>query len=287
MICHLTPLALFLVSNRGVIVVDCPPTIGHKILWAIGNLTSQPITHVVYSHVHADHIGAAWIFGNKVTTIAHIDTARYLEFTPDSNRPVPDITFHGSYSLRVGNQSLELSYKGEVHVQGNIFIYAPTQKVLMLVDVVFPGWIPFALLGQTKYLPGFIRAHDQILAYDFDHYIGGHLGRSGNRTDVLIQREYVRDLFTNCVWAVNQSATNDPNIGAAAIFGPVMTKNPGNPWAAFKVYLDTLAEVCADLTNKKWLGKLGGADVFQFENAGVVIESLRLDYGILGPSGTV
>lgn len=255
--------------------------------WAIGNITSKPITHVVYSHMHADHIGGVWIFGDKVTTIAHIETARYLEFQPDSNRPVPKITFDKSYTLIVGNQTMELSYKGEVHVHGNIFIYAPIQKVLMLVDVVFPGWIPFSMLGQTKYLPRYIHAHDQILAYDFKHYIGGHLGRSGNRTDVLVQKEYVGDLFNNCVVVMNTSATYDPNIGAGAILGQVNLKNPGNPWARFKVYLDTLAEACANRTNEKWLGKLGAMDVFQFENAGTVIESLRLDYGILGPSGTV
>lgn len=279
--------AFFLVSTKGVIVVDCPPTIGHMMFWAIGNITSQPITHVVYSHMHADHIGGVFIYGDKVTTIAHIETARYLSFIGDSNRPVPKVTFHDSYTLQVGNQTLELSYKGEVHVHGNIFIYAPIQKVLILIDVVFPGWTPFALLGQTKYLPRFVHAHDQILAYDFEHYIGGHLGRSGNRTDVLVQKEYVGDLLTNCIWAMNESATNDPAIGATAIFGPVQLKNPGNPWATFKVFLDTLAEVCANLTNEKWLGRLGAADVFQFENAGLVIESLRLDYGILGPSVTV
>lgn len=41
--------ALFLVSTEGVIVVDCPPTIGTKLIHAIGNVTDQPVTHLVYS----------------------------------------------------------------------------------------------------------------------------------------------------------------------------------------------------------------------------------------------
>jgi hypothetical protein len=69
--------------------------------------------------------------------------------------------------------------------------------------------------------------------------------------------------------------------------GAGSTKNQRNGWAPFKVYLDVLAEACANRTNGKWLGKLAAADVFQFENAGLVIESLRLDYGILGPFITV
>jgi len=79
-------------------------------------------------------------------------------------------------------------------VHGNIFIYAPIQKVLMLVDVVYPGWTPFANLGETKYVPGLMNSIDQILKYDFDHYIGGHVGKTGNRTDVLVQQEYMNDL---------------------------------------------------------------------------------------------
>src|SRR5450756_1244290 len=87
------PPAFFLVSTKGVIVVDCPPTIGHKILYAIGNITSIPITHLVYSHSHADHISGVWIFGKDVKTIAHVDTALHLSLTPDPTRPPPKITF--------------------------------------------------------------------------------------------------------------------------------------------------------------------------------------------------
>ncbi|CZT43163.1 uncharacterized protein RSE6_03157 [Rhynchosporium secalis] len=257
------------------------------LLWAIGNVTSIPITHVIYSHSHADHIGGVFLFGNKVITIAHSETARYLTLTPDPNRPIPHVTFTKSYTLCVGNQTLELDYKGENHLIGNIFIYAPVQKVLMLVDVIYPGWTPFALLGQTKNVPGFILSHYQILEYDFKHISGGHLGRSGNRADVLIQLEYILDLKRNCENAINISATGDLDIGAAALFGPVKAKNPGNGWAPFKVYLDVMADYCANTTNEKWLGRLAAADVFQFENAGVMIESLRIDFGILGPSATV
>ena len=104
---------------------------------------------------------------------------------------------------------------------------------------------------------------------------------------MLVQQQYVSDLMTNCEYAINLSATDDPTYGAAALLGPVQAANPGNLWAVFKVYLDTMANLCANLTNEKWLGVLAAADVFQFENAGTVIESLRIDYGVLGPFGTV
>ncbi len=53
--------------------------------------------------------------------------------------PAPTVTFSDSYTLTVGNQTLELEHKGPNHNAGSIFIYAPKQKVVMLVDVIFPG----------------------------------------------------------------------------------------------------------------------------------------------------
>jgi hypothetical protein len=58
-----------------------------------------------------------------------------------------------------------------VHESGNIFIYAPNQKVLMLVDVIFPGWTPFKDLAMAQDVPEFIAAHDKVLEYDFDTFI--------------------------------------------------------------------------------------------------------------------
>jgi glyoxylase-like metal-dependent hydrolase (beta-lactamase superfamily II) len=275
--------ALFVVSTKGVIVVDCPPTIGTKLLYAIGNTTNLPITHLIYSHSHADHIGGAILLINdKVTTIAHKETANLLAPVNDPNRPLPKKTFKEYYNLKVGNQSFELSYKGQNHLEGNIFIYTPASKVLMLVDIVFPGWTPFSRLGEVKNVPGFIQAHDEILTYDFEHFIGGHLDRSGNRHDVEIQKEYVLDLYDNCAETIRLTATGDPVLGGANILSPVFAQNPENPWAAFAKYLEVTAGYCANRTNEKWVTRLAGSDVFQFDNAETMIESLRIDYGILG-----
>jgi glyoxylase-like metal-dependent hydrolase (beta-lactamase superfamily II) len=281
--------AMFLVATESVIVIDAPPTIGRNLLHAIGNTTHLPISHVIYSHAHADHIGAAYLYGPRVTTIAHKMTAELLQSTsPCEHRPAPDVTFDEAFDLHVGNQTLKLAYLGPNHEPGNIFIYAPVQKVLMLVDVVFPGWVPFAYLGEAQNVPGYIKAHDQILSYDFDHFVGGHLTRSGTRQDVVIQKEYIDDLRTNCAEALvlsssSPNATNE--ISAYTLIPAISAVDPGNPWATFKIYLDDLANYCASVTNEKWLNRLGGADVYGFENAYQMLESLRIDFDQLGPFG--
>ena len=78
--------ALFLVACGGVIVVDSPPIIGKNTLHAIRNVTSLPISHVVYSHSHADQIGAAYLLGSpsNISFIAHQLTAQALTMISDS-----------------------------------------------------------------------------------------------------------------------------------------------------------------------------------------------------------
>ena len=64
----------------------------------------------------------------------------------------------------------------------------------MLVDVIYPGWVPFANIAMSKHIPGFMAHHDHTLAFDFDKMITGHLNRLGTREDVLVQREYMHDI---------------------------------------------------------------------------------------------
>ena len=154
---------MFLVTDEGVVAVDAPPSIGQNYLKAIANVTDKPITHVIYSHAHLDHIGAAGIFPKNATYIAHEDTASELQraISLASNTsavpPVPTITFPNNYTLQVGNQTLNLDYYGVNHMPGNLFIYAPNQKTLMLVDVVFPGWVPYVYLAIADDVAGFIK----------------------------------------------------------------------------------------------------------------------------------
>src|SRR5712692_5171649 len=123
---------MFLVSSKGVIAIDPLPTLGPRYLEAVASVTRQPVTHVVYSHEHTDHIGAASLFPPAVAIVAHNDTAALLAHRKDPRRPVPTDTFEDRYVLEVGEQTLVLEYKGLNHSPGNLFIYAPRQKVLML-----------------------------------------------------------------------------------------------------------------------------------------------------------
>ncbi|KAJ7184822.1 beta-lactamase-like protein [Mycena filopes] len=256
---------MFMVSTQGVIVVDAPPTIGHNILLAIGNKTHLPVTHVVYSHFHQDHIGAASIFNSShPIVIAHaLGLTALTSLSPlDPLRPLPSVTFQSNYNLTVGNQTLQLSYHGPSHTSDNIFMYAPAQRVAVLVDVIFPGWAPFGELGVVSgSVQAFTSAHDVLLSFDFDFLMAGHVGQLGTRQDVLLQKQYVQDLHDTCQAAIYGG------VNVTSALGPTVAANPGNAAATLKAYFRAAAQLCADNSTPRWLSKLGGVDVFAFENA--------------------
>ncbi|MDH3313930.1 MAG: MBL fold metallo-hydrolase [Nitrosopumilus sp.] len=258
---------MFLTTGQGVIAVDAPPSIGENYLKAIAEVTEEPVTHVIYSHTHNDHVGSTSMFPDDVTLISHQETADTLTKRNDPNRPIPTVTFEDKYTLEVGNQKLELAYYGPMHEPGNIFIYAPNQKVLMLVDVIFPGWTPFKDLAMAQDVPEFIAAHDQVLEYDFDTFIGGHLTRLGTPEDVQIQKEYFQDIQTSAVKA-NQEVSFMA-IGQEVGFS--------NPWLVFQIYADSITQQCSDEVVPKWIDRLGGVDLFTYDHCWKISESQRID----------
>lgn len=265
---------MFVVSDEGVIVVDAPPTLVEHIFPAVAEVTDQSITHLVYSHYHADHISGASLF-EDVEIIAHEETERLLSQFDDPNRPPPTTTFAGSYNLELGGQELELDYRGPNHTPDNLFIYAPDQKVLMLVDVIFPGWVPFKALAVSQNIPGFIAAHEKALRYDFETLVAGHVGRLGTPEDVRTQLEFVTDLKAN-----SRSAIETVDFQAVA-----QEVGSSNPWELFDAYLDELTEQIATATLETWGDRLKGAEVFMESHAETMVEALRIDYGVLGPFG--
>ena len=71
--------AAFLTTKDGVVLFDAPPSIGRNLQRAIdevasANGVSSKVTHIVYSHHHADHAGASALFGKNVTRIGHTET---------------------------------------------------------------------------------------------------------------------------------------------------------------------------------------------------------------------
>ena len=230
------------------------------------------MTHLVYSHHHDDHAGAASLFDTGVIRIGHEETRRLLPRDNDPARPAPEVTFQDRYTLDVAGERVELAWHGPNHSPDNIFIHFPDHDALMLVDIVNPGWVPIYNLNLSEDVPGYLQAPATALSYPWKHFIGGHLGRLGTRDDIVVHQQYIADIEAGAKEALG---TVDPT--------PYFQKYGENAWAGVRGYLDAVTDAAAKPVIAKYTGVLAAADVevFTTSTTFMILQSMRLD---LGPS---
>jgi len=270
--------------DDGLVVVDAPPTIGsdflgNNLLPAIGEISDKPITHVIYSHHHRDHIGAANLYPDDAIYIAQDHCADSVAVANDPQRPQVTQRFTDSYTLELPGRTLQLDYHGNIHCPGNIWIYAPDEKILMNVDVIFPGWVPFSSLAMASDLRGFLKGHEVALSYDFDVFVPGHLSRLGTREDVEIQKAYFDDLVDTTMKHLDEVSPARNAMDAAITFMGIAEQVGGfeNAWLVFDAYLNSVTDEVTAEVLPRWQGKLAAADVFTRSHAWQVVERLRID----------
>jgi glyoxylase-like metal-dependent hydrolase (beta-lactamase superfamily II) len=255
------------------VVLDAPPTIGGNIQRAVDQIAaengvSNKVTHLVYSHHHADHGGASSLFGKSVTRIGHEETRRLLLRDNDAARPAPEETFADRRTLDIGGERIDLAWLGSNHSPDNIYIHLPNHDTLMLIDIVNAGWAPVYICNLTEDVQGYMAAPEKALAYPWQHFIGGHLGRLATRDDVNLHQQYMADIDASVRKTL---PTIDPT--------PYFQKYGNNMWAAVKGYLDECTDAAAAPVIEKYTGVLAAADVFTASTTFWVMESIRLDLG--------
>ena len=261
--------SMFMVYETGVVVVDAPPAFAQYIPKAIAEVTDKPVTHLIYSHSHIDHIGGTKILNLKPHTviIAQEETKRLLLRAKDPNRPVPMVTFKDKYTLKVGSEILELSYHGNAHEPGNIFVYAPAQKTLMVIDVVFPGWMPWRRFALAQDIPAYFAQVDEINQMKWNTLVSGHVERTGTHADVALQLEFLNDLRNAARTALKTTSLGEGLDPA----------DKENPWAVFDNYIDRVVIQCVNTLTPKWSTKLAGYDVYIWDQCYAMEQSLRID----------
>src|SRR5579863_821934 len=270
--------AAFLTSRDGVVLFDAPPTIGGNLRRAVDEIAAatgvtNQVTHLVYSHHHDDHSGAAFLFGD-VVRIGHEETRRLLLRDDSPARPAPDVTFADRYTLEVGGERVELAWHGPNHSPDNIYIHFPDHDTLMFIDVVNAGWIPIYNLNLSDDVIGYTGAPAIALDYPWTHLISGHLGRVATREDVAMHQQYIADIEASSREAL---ASVNP--------GPLFGHYGENVWAGIRGHLNAVTDRAAAPVIAKYTGVLGGADIeiYTRTTTFAIMQSIRLDRGPSGP----
>ncbi|MFQ6076630.1 MAG: MBL fold metallo-hydrolase [Candidatus Bathyarchaeia archaeon] len=200
-----------IVLRERVVAVDAQyPVSGADFRRSIGAVTDKPVTHLLLTHYHGDHV-----FGNQAFEDCEIVAHRLLEegmeanlkagWAPGNlekmladirrNRPerawlyeglrivLPTMTFEDRFVLDDGG-TVEMIHTGG-HTAGSSIVYVPEDRVLFAGDLVFAETFPWA--GDPSVDPDvWIDTFKMILGLDIETIIPGH-GPLCDRSEVVTQ----------------------------------------------------------------------------------------------------
>jgi glyoxylase-like metal-dependent hydrolase (beta-lactamase superfamily II) len=202
--------AAFVITPAGVVVIDAlgSPELAQRLVAHIAKITPKPITHVIVTHYHADHIyglqtfkalGARLIAHRAALQYLNSDTARLRlassrqELAPwvDENTRLveADEWLDKPQVLTVGGVRFEINPVGPAHTPEDLVVYLPGEKVLFAGDLVFRSRIPYVGQADSRH---WITALDSLLKFDTRVIVPGHGALSSEaRKDMQLTRDYL------------------------------------------------------------------------------------------------
>ena len=164
----------------------------------IKRITPFPITTVVSTHWHWDHVFGnhefrpATIWGHarcRATMLAHGETERnwVIDEVPEIAEDVrgmvidpPDAVFEDAVSIRVGGRPVDLRYLGRGHTDADIVVLVPGAEVLFAGDLLENDAVPWYGDGFPMDWPATI---EQLVELVRGSVVPGH-GSLGDRSFV-------------------------------------------------------------------------------------------------------
>lgn len=192
------------VGDSGVLLIDAPDNISADLLLAeIKQLTSLPVTTLVYSHAHIDHIGEAEHLKNllkqdgiELRIIGSQNCAKEIKRYKYSMLMPTEIVPNGRQTFEFEGQTFKFVTPVDwAHCGADSYIITP-DGVIQFVDFVYPAQLPMCDISGVQNMTGYI----EFLRYvagepDWQFANLGH-GNVGSRTDVERTLEYFQDLYT-------------------------------------------------------------------------------------------
>ncbi|HEY6212614.1 MAG TPA: MBL fold metallo-hydrolase [Vicinamibacterales bacterium] len=128
------------VGADGVTVVDAKnPGWGRPILDKIKELTPKPVTLLINTHTHGDHVGGNVEFPATVDIVVQEHTKTNMEkmaiFKDNNGRGLPKRTFKNTMTIGKGTDQVDLYYFGRGHTDGDAFVVFPRLRAMHAGDI--------------------------------------------------------------------------------------------------------------------------------------------------------
>ena len=183
--------AVFITTN-GVVVVDAKnPGWGQPILDKIKELTNKPVTTLINTHTHGDHVSGNVEFPATVDIVVQENTKANMEkmvaptgfppattniFKENNGKGMPKRTFKDRMTLGKGSDEIDLYYFGRGHTNGDAWIVFPSLRTVHAGDIFAGKNVP--LLDANNGGSGIAIVDSLQKAYDtvknVDTIITGH-----------------------------------------------------------------------------------------------------------------
>jgi hypothetical protein len=141
----------------------------------------------------------------------------------------------------------------------------------MAVDCVTPGYAPFQGFDITTNFHEYLKVFDELSAFDFDTFVGGHLTDIGGKKDVEMTKEFTYDVY-NTVKRIHNNLDQ-----AAIVAEAAKTVGADNEFALFKAVLDKVTNDSVRELQPRWIDRLAGVDVWLPSHVRTALVYVRWD----------
>jgi glyoxylase-like metal-dependent hydrolase (beta-lactamase superfamily II) len=142
------------ITSAGVVIVDTKMAgWGQPIIDKLKTHTDKPVTTIINTHAHYDHVDGNVEFPPTVDIVTHANTKTFMEqrnpvyglqrdvgnpFKDSGGRGLPKRTFTETMTLGSGAEQIDLHYYGRAHTGGDTFVVFRAARVMHAGDT-FPN----------------------------------------------------------------------------------------------------------------------------------------------------
>lgn len=176
--------SVFVVTEKGIVFAD--PINLDAASWVKAEMTkrfAKTVTHLIYSHSHADHASGGSVFADNAIVISQKNAPASIDGV------TPNIRFSKEMSFNSGKHVFELTALGAGHGTDLLAMVIRPENVAFIVDSVSPGTVQFRDFPHVD-VAGLINQLKTLEALDYEVIAPGH-SRIGSKKDVTDQRKYV------------------------------------------------------------------------------------------------
>ncbi len=190
-------------TASGITVVDAKnPGWGKPILDKIKTLSDKPVTMLINTHTHSDHVSGNVEFPATVDVVVQENTKANMEkmsiFTEHNGVGMAKRTFKDKMTIGKGADQIDLYYFGRGHTNGDAWVVFPAHRIVHAGDIFASKAVPLideANGGSMLQMPDtLMKAHSGIK--NVDTIINGHTPAQTTWADLKEYAEFNKDLVT-------------------------------------------------------------------------------------------